>query len=252
MFSQQDTRIFVIERDFYARQAIVSYLSWDRRTRVVGQVSAPHEMIAALRSNPSESRLDVVVLDTSLAVSNEGLSALIKLINHHAPEASVICLAHQATTEMIIHAGRAGAHAVLSREYVGIGLAGAVYFSMWHRFVITKDLAALVNDITESIGFKITTLPKRRTYLRLTQRIEQALWLCVIEGLPAERAAEEMGVSISTVRSYIKEGYRILEADDETVYPASISPAERAFLRYSALELPQHIAVVGTPWEPAA
>jgi hypothetical protein len=38
------------------------------------------------------------------------------------------------------------------------------------------------------------------------------------------------------VRSYIKEGYRILEAEDDTVYPPEVSPAERAFLRYSALD----------------
>ena len=47
-----------------------------------------------------------------------------------------------------------------------------------------------------------------------------------------------MGVSTSTVRSYIKEGYRIMEAHDDTKYPDTMSPAERAFLRYTALENP--------------
>jgi hypothetical protein len=40
-----------------------------------------------------------------------------------------------------------------------------------------------------------------------------------------------MGISLHTVRSYIKEGYRILEAYDETEYPVDMSPQERAFMR---------------------
>lgn len=236
MFGHHDTRIYIIESDIYARQAIASYLSWDRRTRVVGSVSSPYEMIADIRENEDLKRIDVVVLDANLAAAPAGLAALIRLISHHAPEASVICLAHSIPPETVTSVRKAGARALLSREQVGIGLASAVYFSLWHQFVITQDLAVLVEQSGEWINPPITILPERRTYSRLTQRIEQAIWLCVVEGLPAERAAEEMGVSTSTIRSYIKEGYRILEADDDTIYPPSISPAERAFLRYSALE----------------
>jgi DNA-binding transcriptional MerR regulator len=54
--------------------------------------------------------------------------------------------------------------------------------------------------------------------------------------MPAEIAADEMGVSTSTIRSYIKEGYRILEAEGDEGYPIYMSPAERAFLRLSALD----------------
>ncbi|HPV07342.1 MAG TPA: hypothetical protein PLD57_09725, partial [Aggregatilineales bacterium] len=50
-----------------------------------------------------------------------------------------------------------------------------------------------------------------------------------------------MGVSVSTVRSYIKEGYRILEAEDDTIYPMDASPAERAFLRYTMLDQPYYV-----------
>ena len=36
-----------------------------------------------------------------------------------------------------------------------------------------------------------------------------------------------MGISPHTVRSYIKEGYRILETYDDVVYPPDLSPQER-------------------------
>jgi hypothetical protein len=54
--------------------------------------------------------------------------------------------------------------------------------------------------------------------------------------MSAELAADEMGISPHTVRSYVKEGYRILEAYDDTVYPPDMSPQERAFMRFTALE----------------
>lgn len=234
--SGQRIRLVVIERDIYARQAITSYLSWDRRTRVVEAFSAPHELLAAIKADPALARLDAVMLDTSLAANAETLTGLIKTINSHLPEADVICLSHDTNAEMALAAARAGARGYLEREEVGIGLASAVRFIVWHLFVVTENVARTLANSSYSIDFAYTPLPERRSYPRLTHRIEQALLLCVVEGLPAERAAEEMGVSVSTVRSYIKEGYRILEAEDETVYPAQISPAERAFLRYSALE----------------
>ncbi len=238
MVEQLAIRLFVIEGDIYARQAIVSYLSWDRRTRVVGKAASPHEMIAAMREDPSLTRLDAVILDSGLAADSQGLAALVRLILNHVPKAAVICLAHVADADMALAAGQAGAAAYLLREEVGVGLAGAVNFVVDCRYVVSQSVACLLEH-ADLGSLQIVTLPERRQYPRLTQRIEEALWLCVIEGLPAELAAEAMGVSTNTVRSYVKEGYRILEACDDTVYPANMSPAERAFLRFSALNMPE-------------
>ena len=252
MARQPAIRVYIIERDIYARQAIASYLSWDRHTRVVGRASSPHGLLAALRDDPSLARLDAIVLDNSLAATPDRLATLIKLLQHHAPQAAVICLAHHPNVECALSAQHAGARAFYTREQVGIGLASGVRFALAHLFSVTEnafdELVEAECDLRD-----VDMLPERRTYPRLTQRIEEALWLCVVEGLPAERAAEEMGVSTSTVRSYIKEGYRILEAADDTIYPATMSPSERAFLRYSAIELPEHLVLdAHTPQRPAA
>lgn len=251
MNGQQDIRIFVIERDIYARQAIISYLSWDRRTRVVGKAATLHEMFREQKEDPALTRLDAVILDTSLAADAEALAGLVKLIQHHEVGAAVVCLTHQAEAAGALAARDAGARAYLMREQVGVGLASAVRYALSHDFVVTHETARLLRSTRGNGDRSISVLPERRSYPRLTERIEQALWLCVVEGLPAERAAEEMGVSTSTVRSYIKEGYRILEAGDDTVYPPSVSPAERAFLRYTALEQPEY-AAQHNPYQPAA
>jgi len=56
----------------------------------------------------------------------------------------------------------------------------------------------------------------------------------VVDGMPAHLAADAMGISLHTIRGYIKEGYRIMEAYDETEYPIDMTPQERAFMRFTA------------------
>jgi DNA-binding NarL/FixJ family response regulator len=83
--------------------------------------------------------------------------------------------------------------------------------------------------------FRAVVVPQRREYPDLTPRVRQALELCVVEGMSAELAADEMSISANTVRSYVKEGYRILETYDDTVYPSDLSPQEKAYMRITSL-----------------
>jgi len=225
--------VFVVENDVYSRQAIVSYLSWDRRTRVIGQAKSAYSMLSLLGGEEfAAQRIDVVVLDTSTIHNIDKLHSSIEMIKGHLPGVGIICLDHDPDAARALAAQAAGAVAYLVRDRVGIAIAWSVRLVLKsRRFVITEDII----DCPEPFPCPFEILPERRSHPRLTQRIEQALRLCVVEGLPAELAATEMGVSTSTVRSYIKEGYRILEASDDTVYPSQMSPAERAFLRYTAL-----------------
>lgn len=248
MWQYYGIRVFVIERDIFARQTITSYLSWDRRTRVLGASGTPQEMSELVAEYPDCGRLDAVTLDTGLVADSVSLANLIKEVRHYAPEAAIICLAYQPSAELALAAQQAGARAYFVRESVGLGIACAVHFTLKHPFVISQDIA---ERLPATHLPEVKLLPSRRHYERMTPRIEQALWLCVVEGLPAELAAEEMGVSTSTVRSYIKEGYRILESQDDTYYPPTISPAERAFLRFTALDM-QEEPEYARPWLPAA
>lgn len=231
MATYSEYMVYVLEGDVYARQAITSYLSWDRRTRVIGATGDINTLLACADNDPAVQRLDAIIVDTGLAQGDEmRFRRLVKLVQQAVPGASLICLGRDAMREADFAriAKHLGAAAYLTREAVEAGIAPALHFAMGHHFTITADLGRQ--------GIRGTVLPGRRHYPRLTRRLEQALQLCVVEGLPADLAAQEMGVSTSTVRSYIKEGYRILEAHDDTVFPETISPAERAFLRYTALE----------------
>ena len=45
-----------------------------------------------------------------------------------------------------------------------------------------------------------------------------------------------MGIAKSTIRDHVKQGYRILEAHDDDEYPADMSPQEKAFMHFTALQ----------------
>jgi DNA-binding CsgD family transcriptional regulator len=115
-------------------------------------------------------------------------------------------------------------------------IAWAICFSLDYDFVITHSISKVSEMVFDSRLFRATILPDQRQYPEMTERIRQAIKLCVIEGMPAHLAADEMGISLHTIRGYIKEGYRILESHDHSEYPVDMTPQERAFMRFTAIE----------------
>ncbi len=243
--------VFIMERDFYARQAIVSYLSWDRRTRVLGHSSSFQGFFKALEEDNEMNALNSLLVDESIFTSTAEIVDKIAYLKGMMPSLKILILAQEGHPDLAWALKEAGANGYLLRDEVNICIASALVHAMEHDFIVTND----VNDMLGSEKTRESTffeLPERRHYPMLTNRIEQALWLCVIEGLPAEVAALEMGISTSTIRSYVKEGYRILEANDLTRYPLNLSPVELAFLRMTAVNSPDDEPPKNPPWQNAA
>jgi DNA-binding NarL/FixJ family response regulator len=237
MINHIDIRVFVIERDAYAQQAIVTYLGWDRRTRVIGEsTSVEHISPPPAHERIHASEPDVVTLDTDLAHDVRHLAACIGTIRQLFSGAMVACLAHEIKDDYVDAAANAGARAYFLREDIGRAIASALCDIAGNSFILSHGLAEFASRSSNPLIHAATIMAPARLHPALSQRVEQALELCVMGGMPAEIAADEMGVSTSTIRSYIKEGYRILEAEGDEGYPIYMSPAERAFLRLSALD----------------
>ena len=122
---------------------------------------------------------------------------------------------------------------------VGMQIAWAVVYALECDFVVTAGVARNLKDTRNKRIYQADILPEQREYPEMTDRIRQAIRLCVIEGMPAHLAADEMGISLHTIRGYIKEGYRILESYDQHEYPTDMTPQERAFMRFTALATEQ-------------
>lgn len=236
MISRINLKVMVIDHDFYALRALNSYMAWDRRTRVVGLAESFEQARVVLDDLPRVEHPDVILLDSD-NYDDAQLAHVITHLRQSVPQHHLICLAHQKRTARVEQVYQASGRAYFLRNEVRLLLMNAIIYAMQRTFTVTRGVLEQLRAENAPLAKMVDVLPRPREYPELTERIRQALWLYVIEGMPAQLAADEMGVSPHTVRSYIKEGYRILEAHDDNQYPEDMSPIERAFMRFTALDL---------------
>ncbi|HEX3049275.1 MAG TPA: sigma factor-like helix-turn-helix DNA-binding protein [Aggregatilineaceae bacterium] len=235
MISKTNLKVLILDTDYYARQAINSYLAWDRRTRVVHLADSMDAVRQYVKNAPSREWPNVVLLDTLAADSPQALAELVQHLETTIPNVMTLVLDRRLNLETVKACAQVNVNGYLLRDEVRIRLAWAIVWAQAYDFVVTRSVKEALKDVFEGRLFRSVVLPEQRVYPELTDRVREALQLCVVEGMSAELAADEMGLSPHTVRSYIKEGYRILEAYDDAVYPSDMSPQERAFMRFTAL-----------------
>jgi DNA-binding NarL/FixJ family response regulator len=245
-------KVLIMDTDFYALQAVNSYLAWDRRTRVTNLSENLPEMWEHLQNTPLAELPDVVLLESDHLGGAGALRDTLQRLKQRIEDVRIICLAQMADADLAEAAAEAGAMGFLLKGEVRLQIAWAIVFSLDHDFVVSAEVAKVCANRFNRRLFHATILPEMRKFPELTDRIRQAIKLCVVEGMPAHLAADEMGISLHTIRGYIKEGYRILEAYDETEYPLDMTPQERAFMRFTGFaeenddnedEPPHHEAV---------
>ena len=229
-------KVVVLDSDYYAMQAINSYLAWDRRTRVTFMTTSIDEFWRYLRETHVAELPDVIIMDADHLGDTMQVRDTLKRIQRFAPKAMLVCLAQAMLPELVNTVAEMGVRAFLLKQEVKMQIAWAVVFALEHDFVITPGVARLSKRTQNKRVYEAAVLPEQREYPEMTDRIRQAIRLCVIEGMPAHLAADEMGISLHTIRGYIKEGYRILESYDQQEYPTDMTPQERAFMRFTALD----------------
>lgn len=222
-------KVVIMDSDYYALQAINSYLAWDRRTRVTFMTLTPDEMWSYLNRIGIAEQPNVILIDPDHLGGSAGLQLQLDLLRRRFKKVSAICMGRTIDLELIETAAMYGARAYFVKSDVASQLAWAVIYALDHEFTISRGIPRHDADHARLRGAAM--LPRQREFPELTGRVRQAIELCVLRGMPAQLAADEMGISLHTIRSYIKEGYRILEAHDDSRFPDDFSPQERAFMR---------------------
>lgn len=238
MVGKTNLKILIYDSDFYGLYAINSYLAWDRRTRVVGMAHTVDDIFDWVDEHIEAEWPDVALLDTYGFTTPRDMAMLVYQVRERIPDVQVIVLEREPSLDMALAILNAGAGAYFMRDDVGLQIAWAIVWAQQPEFAISKSIQDVIpEDIDDERLAKSILLPEKRHYPELTDRIREAIQLCVVEGMSADLAADEMGVSTHTIRSYVKEGYRILESyDEDQEYPAEMSAQERAFMRFTALQ----------------
>jgi DNA-binding NarL/FixJ family response regulator len=227
-------KVLVMDTDFYALHAVNGFLAWDRRTRVTSLSESLKDMWDYIDDTPLAELPDVVLLESDHLGGADALREILVRLQDKIEDVNIICLAQTANPQLAEAAAEGGARGFLLKGEVRFQIAWALVYSLKHDFIVTHTVHKACEKEFNHRLFHATVLPEMRKFPELTERIRQAIRLCVVEGMPAHLAADEMGISLHTIRGYIKEGYRILEAYDETEYPIDMTPQERAFMRFTA------------------
>ncbi len=228
--------VAVLDTDFYALQAITSYLALDRRTRVVHTAERQAQLFAYLNTVAEAERPNVILLDADHVGSPEALESLLNQLHDCSPASIIICLAQATDPALVQAAANGGARGYFLKGDVRLQISWSIVYALEHDFVITHGVRDEAAGVFDGRLFRATVLAASRKYPELTERVRQAIRLCVVEGMPAHLAADEMGISPHTVRSYIKEGYRILESYNDLEFPVDMTAQERAFYRFTVPE----------------
>jgi DNA-binding NarL/FixJ family response regulator len=229
-------KVLVMDTDFYALHAVNSFLAWDRRTRVTNLSETLHEMWEYIDKTPLAELPDIVMLESDHIGGPALLTETIQTLCHEIEDVRVICIAQTADAELVEAAAETGAVGYVLKQETRFQIAWALVYSLDRDFIVSPGIAKACATRFNHRIFHATVLPEMKKFPELTTRIRQALKLCVLDGMPAHLAADEMGISLHTIRGYIKEGYRILEAYDDTEYPVNMTPQERAFMRITAFD----------------
>lgn len=227
-------KVVIMDTDYYALQSINSYLAWDRRTRVTCMCESLEEMWSHLNRTPLAELPNVIVLDADNIGGADVLAQELDRLRRRIKNLVVICMGRAVNAPLIEAAAQHGARGYFIKTEVRLQIAWAIVFALEHDFTASPGVMSVAERSDGARLRKAVALPRQRQYPELTERIRQAVELCVLRGMPAQLAADEMGISLHTIRSYIKEAYRILEAYDETKYPEDMSPQERAFMRLTS------------------
>lgn len=229
-------KVAILDPDFYALRAINSYAAWDRRTRVVVVGQTAEALFDYLGRVIDVEYPDAVIVNPALFAAPSLMREAFTRLHRIAPMVALMCLAQAADPAWLSAALDVNVQAYLLRDEVGIHLVEAVIYTLEHGLTVSRGIPKLNHDPYDARLADAHILPKERAFPEMTERIRQALWLCVVEGMSAQLAADEMGVSTHTIRSYIKEGYRILKTHDDREFLDELSPEEQAFMRFTALE----------------
>lgn len=227
-------KVLVMDTDFYALHAVNSFLAWDRRTRVTKLFETLDEMWVYIQKTPLAELPDIILMEADHVGGPQALHEAITTVLQEVEHIRVVCMAQIADPLLVEAAAEAGASGFLLKQETRFQIAWAIVYGVERDFIVTPGIAKACADRFHHRIFHASVLPEMKKFPELTARIREALKLCVLDGMPAHLAADEMGISLHTIRGYIKEGYRILEAYDDSEYPVDMTPQERAFMRITA------------------
>lgn len=135
-----EIRVFIVDDDYYMRQALLALLWKEPGVKVVGMASCPEELIYLVSNGDIQEKADVVLLDMKY-IGNEMTGVnVIEEIRDEVPEAKIVILSMLRQADLVLEAVRAGADGYLWKMEIAEKVADAIREVHHGHFVTTQSL----------------------------------------------------------------------------------------------------------------
>ncbi|MEM9928186.1 MAG: response regulator transcription factor [Bacteroidota bacterium] len=192
----------IVEDDPVMRKSLTRLLSSDPQLDVNLICESAEDFLAALQQ--SVHRPDIILLDVQLP-QMDGISA-IPYILQHLPQADIVILTTFEEDEKIFAALCAGASSYISKRTSLRQISDAIAIIRRGGSFMSPNVARkVVRHFSASAKPKPTPLTNRQ------KEIVQA----IVDGLSYQMVADQLGISIDTVRTHIRKIYRALNINNK-------------------------------------
>ncbi len=205
--NEKKISVSIVDDESELRESILHYLRLSGEFDCLSDYACAEDALAKLPSD----RPDVVLMDIKM----EGMNGIecVRLLKGKMPDVQIIMLTVFEDVDLIFDALRAGATGYLLKSQPPEKLLGAIH-----------DVVAGGSPMSASIARKVVQLVRESNRsdkeeeanrILLSERQRQVLDL-LAAGQPYKMIADKMGVSIHTVRSYLRRTYEKLQVHSRT------------------------------------
>ena len=197
--------ILIVEDDPYFRRSIGEAIRQLGVTANVHEVSTGNAALDFFHH--TKARVDVALVDLGLP-DMDGLE-VIRAVHHRFPDSPILVISVVSSERRVIDSVRAGAIGYILKDDPTISIMRAIEQILDGNYPISPKIARYLFKLA---GRSATTGASEIP--RLTPQ-ETALLTLIAAGKSYREAADHMGVTLSTIQSYIRNLYRKLGAHSQ-------------------------------------
>ena len=233
---QYPIRVILMDDDYYALKWNTALVMRDPRTTVIAESSAPSDLLDKLNG---VLIADVLILDVEYWPSEPSIANMITEVKEKLPHASIICLSQYGYPKTVQAVIEGGADGFLVKNEIQMAIVPGIIKSLKCDFVYTPSIKEELRNNRKFNSMESHEIKRWIPNPRLSPQLLQCFWLRVFFGMSTSVTAKEMGITVETVKDYVKRAYGAIEepwGDKNYLFGVDItklSPQDKAFILFS-------------------
>jgi len=204
----EDIHVVILEDDPFARNWMVLVGVRDWRTRVVGEINEPSQLISIL--NDKSTRKDLLIMDTDIPGGENWIPRIINTIKEIKENPKVLCTGINPNPRVLSQLTHPAFAGYIIKDEINYSLAWAVSFAIEGKWVITDS----IQELASSIGFLIpkpcVVLDGRNVIGFLDERKANVARLALLFSIERRELADELCIGTDWSYQMVSQVYKEL------------------------------------------